>query len=194
VKTDVVLAGVGGQGVLSVAAILAEAARREGLAVKQGEIHGMSQRGGAVQANLRLADGPIEADLIPAGGADLILGLEPVEALRYLDFLTPGGTLLTSADPFENIPDYPDLEDVRRMVSAVPGSVLIEASAIAKEAGSPRAANVVMAGAATIFLPLNPDTVVACVAEGFLSKGERIVEINMRAFAAGREAVAAATG
>jgi len=194
VKTDVVLAGVGGQGVLSVAAILAEAARREGLAVKQGEIHGMSQRGGAVQANLRLADGPIEADLIPAGGADLILGLEPVEALRYLDFLMPGGTLLTSADPFENIPDYPDLADVRRMVSAVPGSVLIEASAIAKEAGSPRAANVVMAGAATIFLPLSADTVAACVAEGFLSKGERIVEINMRAFAAGREAVSADTG
>ena len=192
-KTDVVLAGGGGQGVLSVAAILAEAARREGLAVKQGEIHGMSQRGGAVQANLRLADGPIEADLIPAGGADLILGLEPVEALRYLDFLMPGGTLLTSADPFENIPDYPDLADVRRMVSAVPGSVLIEASAIAKEAGSPRAANVVMAGAATIFLPLSADTVAACVSEGFLSKGERVVEINMRAFAAGRDAVAAAT-
>lgn len=191
-KADVVLAGVGGQGVLSVAAILAEAARREGLVVKQGEIHGMSQRGGAVQANLRLADGPIDADLIPGGGADLILGLEPVEALRYLDFLRPGGTLLTAADAFENIPDYPDPEDVYRMIASVEGSVLIEAGALAREAGSPRAANVVMAGAATIFLPLEPDTVLACIAEGFVSKGERIVEVNLRAFAAGRAAVAAA--
>ena len=191
-KTDVVLAGVGGQGVLSVAAILADAARREGLQVKQGEIHGMAQRGGAVFASVRLSDAPIDSDLIPRGSADLLLGLEPLEALRYVDYLSTGGTLVTSADPTENIPDYPRLAEVHRLVGEVPGSVMVEAGALAKEAGSPRAANVVMTGAASVFLPLSADTMAECVADGFARKGERIVAINLRALAAGRDAAAAA--
>lgn len=191
-KADIVLAGVGGQGVLSVAAILAEAGRREGLRVKQGEIHGMSQRGGAVFATVRLSDGAIDSDLIPRGSADLLLGLEPLEALRYVEFLNTSGSMVTSADPMENIPNYPDLDLIHDLVRRVRGSVLIEASALAKESGSPRAANVVMAGAASVFLPVDPATIADCVAEGFASKGERIVAINLRAFAAGRDAVSAA--
>lgn len=191
-KADIVLAGVGGQGVLSVAAILAEAARREGLRVKQGEIHGMSQRGGAVFAGVRLSDGPIDSDLIPRGSADLLLGLEPLEALRYVEFLTEGGRLVTSADSMENIPNYPPLNEIHRLVGEVPGSVVVQAGALAKEAGSPRAANVVMAGAATPFLPLRSETVAECVAEGFARKGDRVVAINLRAFAAGSDAVAGA--
>ena len=191
-KADVVLAGVGGQGVLSVAAILAEAARRGGLRVKQGEIHGMSQRGGAVFAGVRLADGAIDSDLIPRGSADLLLGLEPLEALRYVEYLGEDGRLVVSADPMENIPDYPALAEVHRLIAGVPGSVMVEAGALAKEAGSPRAANVVMAGAATPFLPLEPATVADCIAEGFARKGERIVAVNLKAFEAGRDAVASA--
>ena len=193
-KHDVVLAGVGGQGVLTVAAILAEAARRSGLRVKQGEIHGMSQRGGAVLATVRMADGTIDSDLIPRGSGDLLLGLEPLEALRYLDYLAGDAHLVTAADPMENIPDYPDLEEIRDLIGRVPGSVMVEAGALAKEAGSPRAANVVMVGAATPFLPLDPATVADCITEGFGLKGERVVEINLRAFEAGRAAVAAANG
>jgi indolepyruvate ferredoxin oxidoreductase beta subunit len=192
VKTDVVLAGVGGQGVLSVAAILAEAARREGLRVKQGEIHGMSQRGGAVFAGVRLSEDVIDSDLIPRGAADLLVGLEPMEALRYVGFLAPGGILVTSADPTENIPNYPEISEIHRLIGTVPDSVLVQAGALAKEAGSLRAANVVMVGAATAFLPFAPEIVAACVAEGFAAKGERVVEVNLRAFAAGRDAVAAA--
>ncbi|MCJ7725917.1 MAG: indolepyruvate oxidoreductase subunit beta [Acidimicrobiia bacterium] len=191
-KFDVVLAGVGGQGVLSVAAILAEAGRRAGLQVKQGEIHGMSQRGGAVFAAVRLSDGRIDSDLIPHGSADLLLGLEPLEALRYVEFLSTGGALVTSADPMENIPNYPDMDTLRGLVDRVPGSMLIEAGALAKEAGSPRAANVVMTGAASAFLPIETATLADCVAEVFASKGERLVAINLLAFAAGRDAVAAA--
>ena len=188
-KRDVVLAGVGGQGVLSVAAILAEAARREGLVVRQGEVHGMSQRGGVVQASLRLADGPIEGDLVARGGADLVLGVEPVEALRYLEYLAPGGRLVTAADPYENVPDYPPIEEVLAAVRAVPGSVLVEAGALAREAGSGRVANVVMVGAASALLPLSAGVIEACLREGFAAKGERVVEANLRAFALGRAAV-----
>ena len=188
-KHDLVLAGVGGQGVLSVAAILAEAARRHGLVVRQGEVHGMSQRGGAVQASLRLADAPIEGDLVPRGGADMVLGVEPVEALRYLDYLAPGGRLVTAADRHENVPDYPPVEAVLAAVRAVPGAVLVEAGELARRAGSGRTANVVMVGAASAFLPIPAEVIEGCIVEGFAAKGERVVEANRRAFALGRAAV-----
>jgi indolepyruvate ferredoxin oxidoreductase beta subunit len=194
VKQDVVLAGVGGQGVLSVAAILAEAARRAGLVARQGEIHGMAQRGGTVQATLRLADGPIEGDLVARGAADLVLGMEPVEALRYLDYLGPVGRLVTSADPYLNLPDYPPVEAVLEAVRAVPGSVLVAAGALARRAGSGRTANVVMVGAASAFLPMTVPVLEECLRHGFASKGERVVAANLRAFALGREAVDGGTG
>ena len=111
-KLDVVLAGVGGQGVLTAAAILAEAGRRHGLTVKQGEVHGMSQRGGAVTANLRMADGPVGSDLIARGSAEMILSLEPVEALRWLPYLATDGVVVTSASPVRNISDYPEIDQV----------------------------------------------------------------------------------
>jgi indolepyruvate ferredoxin oxidoreductase beta subunit len=190
VKRDLVLAGVGGQGVLSVAAILAEAARRSGLVVRQGEVHGMAQRGGAVQATLRLADAPIAGDLVARGGADLVLGVEPVEALRYLEYLAPGGRLVTATDPYENVPGYPPLEQVLAAVRAVPGAVLVEAGELARRAGSGRTANVVMVGAASVFLPIPAGVIEACLVDGFAAKGERVVEANRRAFALGRAAVA----
>ncbi|MBN2114497.1 MAG: indolepyruvate oxidoreductase subunit beta [Acidimicrobiia bacterium] len=193
-KQDLVLAGVGGQGVLSVAAILAEAARRLGLQVRQGEVHGMSQRGGAVQATLRLSDRPIEGDLVARGGADMVLGVEPLEALRYLDYLAPAGRLVTSADPYENIPDYPPPEQVLAAVRAIPGAVLVAAGDLARRAGSGRTANVVMVGAASAFLPLPAEVVEACIGEGFAAKGERVVEANRRAFALGRAAVEGGAG
>jgi len=193
VKFDVLLAGVGGQGVLSIAAILAEAARREALHLKQAEIHGMAQRGGAVQAGLRLADRPIAGDVIPRGGADLLLATEPVEALRHADHLAPHGTLLTAADPHRNIPDYPPPEEVLGRIRAVPGSIIVEAGRLAGEAGSIRAANVVMVGAASRLLPIPPATILACIEEGFAAKGDRVVAVNRRAFAAGRDAVEVAT-
>jgi indolepyruvate ferredoxin oxidoreductase beta subunit len=191
VKADVVLAGVGGQGVLSIAAVLAEAARRHGLAVIQAEVHGMAQRGGAVVAGLRIADGPIAGALIPRGSADLLLGTEPVEALRYADRLSPGGTLLSAAEPFENIPDYPPITGIHDRVRAIPGALLVEARALAEEAGSRRSANVVMVGAASRFLPIPQESILECIREAFAAKGERMAKVNERAFAAGREATTA---
>jgi len=192
-KADIVLAGVGGQGVLSVAGILVEAARREGLAVKQAEVHGMAQRGGAVQATLRISPDPIASEMVSRGAATMILGLEPVEALRYLDYLAPDGVLLSAADPVTNVSDYPPLESIHERIRSL-GGYLIAANRIAKEAGSLRTANVVMVGAASARLSLPVPSLEAAIAAGFAAKGKKIVEINLAAFRAGRAALAALAG
>jgi len=191
VKCDIVLAGVGGQGVLSLAAAIAAAAMEEGLHVKQAEVHGMSQRGGAVTASLRLADREIASDLIPAGKAAMILSMEPLESLRYLAFLAPEGTLITSANPVRNITDYPNLEDLLRRIAALPHAIVVDAEKLAREAGSARATNMVIVGAAMHLLPLRPEAVEASVSRMFARKGEDVVAINLRALRAGRQAASA---
>jgi indolepyruvate ferredoxin oxidoreductase beta subunit len=187
-KFDIVLAGVGGQGVLSLSTIIASGAMKEGLHVKQSEVHGMAQRGGAVLANLRLSDKPIASDLIPSGSAALILSMEPLESLRYLSFLRPGGALITSITPVVNIPDYPDLEGLLGKIRSIPGSTLVDSDRLAKAAGSARAANMVMVGAASSLLPVKVDTMEHYIEDVFKRKGDQIVEVNLRAFRAGREA------
>jgi len=189
VKCDVVLTGVGGQGVLSAAAVLAEAARRSGLFLKQGEVHGMAQRGGAVRATLRLSDEPIHSDLIGEGSAHLLLSLEPLEALRALDALMPGGSLITAAMPTENIPDYPPIDSVIETINRVPGAVVVDALGIARAAGNRLAVNTVMIGAASPILPLPIVTLEGCLRDGFSAKGEKVVEANLKAFRAGRAAM-----
>jgi indolepyruvate ferredoxin oxidoreductase beta subunit len=189
-KKDIVLAGVGGQGVLAISTIIARTAHRAGLEVKQVEVHGMAQRGGAVQAHLRLSDEPIASDLIPMGTADLILATEPVESLRYLDYLAPDGVLVTSTDPVLNVPNYPEQDDVLEQLRALPGTVLFGAQALAKEAGSTLYANSVVVGAASHLLPLEPDELSDTIEETLASKGPRVVDGNLAAFEAGREAVA----
>lgn len=203
-KYDIILAGVGGQGVLSVSAIIASSAMREGLHVKQSEVHGMSQRGGAVLANLRLSDEPIASDLIPLGAASMILSMEPLESLRYVRYLRPAGTVVTSSDPLVNISDYPDLAGLLASIRTLgrPGAtaaagtshvnaVLIEADRLAREAGSTRATNMVMVGAASHWLPVQVETIEHFIENLFARKGEKVVATNVRAFFAGREAAAA---
>ncbi len=189
-KFDIILAGVGGQGVLSVGAIIASSAMKEGLAVKQSEVHGMSQRGGAVLANLRLADAPIASDLIPLGAASLILSMEPLESLRYLTHLSPAGAIVTSVDPVRNIPDYPDLDGLLARIRALPGAVLVESERLARQAGSARATNMVMVGAASHRLPVKVETMEHFIESLFRSKGAQVVATNLKAFHAGRGAAA----
>jgi indolepyruvate ferredoxin oxidoreductase, beta subunit len=189
-KCDIILSGVGGQGVLSVSAIIASSAMREGLAVKQSEVHGMSQRGGAVLANLRIADGPIASDLIPRGTAAMILSMEPLESLRYLEFLAPGGTLVTATSPVTNIPDYPVLDGLLDQIRRLPNAILVDADRLARLAGSARATNMVMVGAASHLLPVPYATLEHFVRTQFAAKGERVVDTNLKALAAGREAAA----
>ena len=153
-KTDIILAGVGGQGILSIAAALGSAALTNNLYMKQAETHGMSQRGGDVQSFMRISDRPIYSDLIAKGRADIILSVEPMEALRYLPYLREGGFVVTNSTPFINIPNYPEVEKVMSTLKSLPHQVIIDADTIAKEsAGNVRASNFVMLGAASPFLP-----------------------------------------
>jgi len=188
-KCDVILAGVGGQGVLSVAAIIAQAAVTEGLGVRQSEVHGMAQRGGAVLAHLRIANKPITSDLVPRGGADLILSMEPLESLRYTSWLCPEGALVTAAEPLENIPDYPDIEKVLTAVKAFPLYRIVKAAGLAKETGLAKSVNMVMVGAASAFLPIAVETLEETIEKMFASKGPAAIEANKKAFNLGRTAV-----
>jgi len=188
-KCDVILAGVGGQGVLSVSAIIAASALQDDLLVKQSEVHGMAQRGGAVLTNLRISDEPIHSDIIPRGTADLILSMEPLESLRYLSWLSPHGTVITSTEPVTNIPDYPELSEVLAQVRAQPHAVLVDAPKLARQTSSARSANVVMVGAAAGFLPIEPQKIEMYIHDRFVGKGEGVAEANVRAFRLGREAV-----
>ena len=185
-KRDIILAGVGGQGILSIATVIGDAALNEGLYLKQAEVHGMSQRGGDVQSNLRLSSEPIYSDLIPKGGADLIISLEPMEALRYLPYLKEDGWIVTSSKPFVNIPNYPEIENVLAHVKAIKNHVLIDVDALAKEAGAPaQAANMVLLGAAIPMLGIDHDKIVEGVKRIFARKGEAIVAANLAAIEAG---------
>jgi indolepyruvate ferredoxin oxidoreductase beta subunit len=190
-KFDIILAGVGGQGVLSVSAIIASSAMKEGLAVKQSEVHGMSQRGGEVQANLRISDAPIASDLIPRGSAALVLSMEPLESLRYLEFLAEDGTVITATTPVSNISTYPPLDQVLAAIGRLPHAILIDAEKLARQAGSARATNMVMVGAASHLLPVAFETIEHFVTTLFAAKGEKVVETNLKALHAGRAAAEA---
>ena len=185
-KQDIILAGVGGQGILSIATVIGSAALQQGLHLKQAEVHGMSQRGGDVQSNLRLSSDPIFSDLIPRGAADLVVSLEPLEALRYIPFLAPEGWIITNTVPFENIPDYPPMDQVMGELNKLPRVIAIDVDAIAKEVGSPRSANMVLLGAtAAVLHILDPEKLRAGIRKIFGRKGEAVVEANIKAFDAG---------
>lgn len=185
---NIILAGVGGQGILSVAYVLDNAALDAGFHFKQAEVHGMSQRGGAVQSNLRYADHPIHSDLIPKGQADLVLAVEPLEVMRYWHYLKPEGWVVTSAVPYVNIPDYPEMEDLLGDLSSFPNIILVDSARLARAAGNMRAQNMVVIGAASVLLDFRPEELLKHVEGLFARKGEKIVAVNKKAFELGRSA------
>lgn len=185
-KTDIILAGVGGQGILSIATALGEAVLLENLYLKQAETHGMSQRGGAVVSHLRISQKPIASDLIPLGGADLILSVEPMESLRYLPYLSENGYLVTNTNPFVNIPDYPQITSIMDEIRRLPHFVAIDADQIAREAGNARTSNMVMLGAASPFIQIEFSRLEDGIRSTFERKGEAIVSMNLEALRAGR--------
>jgi len=187
-KQDIILAGVGGQGILSIAYVIDNAALADGLAFKQAEVHGMAQRGGAVQSHLRLSDGTIWSDLIPKGEADMILSVEPLEAVRYFDFLKPDGIVITSSTPYRNIPDYPDLEKVLEAVRKAPRSIIVDSEKLAKEAGTVKAQNIVLLGASSSFLILKEASLLRTIDTLFRGRGPTVLEANLKAFALGQKA------
>ena len=186
-KSDIILSGVGGQGILSIAATIGMAALENNLQLKQSEVHGMSQRGGAVESHLRISDKEIASDLIPVGKADLIISVEPMESLRYLPYLSENGWLVTNSTPFVNITDYPDMNDVIKTIESLPHHVVIDADGIAKKIKSPRSSNMVMLGASSPFLDIPYESFENGIRKIFGRKGEKIVSLNIDALNAGRE-------
>ncbi len=186
-RNDIILAGVGGQGILSIAAIIGYAAIESKLYLKQAEVHGMSQRGGAVQSHLRISDQEIYSDLIPHGNAQLILSVEPMESLRYLPYLADNGWLVTNTKPFINITNYPEQEILLQKISELPQHIVIDADQMAKDAGSARAMNIVMLGAASPFIDVDDEKLKDGITFIFGRKGEKVVEANLNALEAGRK-------
>jgi len=186
-KCDCLIVGVGGQGVLSVAAVIARSATKIGCSVRQSEVHGMAQRGGAVLAHLRIAGQgeTIYGDLVPRGSADLIIAMEPLESLRYLAWLSPGGMVVSSADNLINIPNYPEKATIEQAVKSLPKSSLINAEELAREAGMVKTVNMVMVGAASSFLPIPSDVLESTIAEMFAEKDPKFAELNKKAFSLG---------
>ena len=178
-KTDIILCGVGGQGILSIATIIGEAAMKENLYIKQAEVHGMS---------LRLSSNPIQSDLIPKGGADVIISMEPMEALRYLPFLSKTGWIITSSTPFVNIPNYPEIETIKADLEKLPNVIMLDIEQKAKDAGVPRSANVILLGAAQKALGIEYEKLEDAIRRVFGRKGDAIVDANIKALAIGREA------
>ena len=187
-KYDVILAGVGGQGVLSVASIIAHAALSDGFDVRQSEVHGMAQRGGQVISHMRIADKKIAGDLVPKGSADMIIAMEPLEGLRYISYLKPDGILVTSSEPFINMPNYPEKDELLSSVKKLPKWRIVPTKELAKEAGLAKVANTVMIGAASCFLPVKTQTLEKIISETFAKKDSSAVAANTKAFKLGQDA------
>ncbi len=188
-KCDIILSGVGGQGILSIAAVIGEAALAEGLEIKQTEVHGMSQRGGDVQSNLRISTDKVDSDLISLGCADVIISLEPMEALRYIPYLGESGWVVTSDAPFVNITNYPEEEILKQELAKLPNVFSFDVEGIAREAGVLRSVNIVLLGAASTAVGLTAEALEIGIRRVFSHKGDEIVDMNIKAFRAGADAV-----
>ena len=187
-KKDIILCGVGGQGILSIATIIGEAATKANINLKQAEVHGMSQRGGDVQSNLRLSSDPIDSDLIAEGHCDVIISMEPMEALRYLPYLKKDGWIITANTPFVNIPDYPEMEKIYAELAQVKHLISLDIEKLAKDNGVPRSANVILLGAAQKAIGIDFDKMENAVRDVFARKGTEIVDANLKALKIGKEA------
>ena len=186
-KTNIIIAGVGGQGILTIAAVLDTAAIDQNLYVKQSEVHGMSQRGGAVQSHVRISDSEIYSDLIPEGKADIILAVEPMELLRYLPFLKNTGWLITDSNTFINISDYPEKNELYKQIKSHQNSIIIKATEIAKKLGNSKVANIILLGAASPLIPILEENMITAIKKLFQNKSEKIINLNLEAFQTGKK-------
>lgn len=186
-NTNIILSGVGGQGILTIAAVIDTAALSENLYVKQSEVHGMSQRGGAVLSHVRISDNEIFSDLIPEGKADMILSVEPMELLRHIPYLKKDGWLITDSKTFENIIDYPKKDHLYKQIMSYPNHIIIKATDVAKELGNSKAANMILLGAASTLIPLSENSLLNAIKSLFNNKSEKIIQLNIEAFEAGKK-------
>ncbi len=179
-RYNILIVGVGGQGILLISDIVSKAALKQGLYVKKSETHGMAQREGSVITHVRISDGEVFSPLIPRGSADMILAFEPLEALRYLDYLRKDSVFIVNKNPV-NVKNYPPLEDVLRAVEKQKNSVLVDAKKLAMEAGHPLTQNIVMLGAGSRYMPIDSGILRKTIKSGV----KRAVEENLKAFELG---------
>jgi len=186
-KSNIILSGVGGQGILTLASIIDTAALYQNLFVKQSEVHGMSQRGGAVQCHVRISDKEIYSDLIPEGETDLILSAEPMELLRHIPFLKKNGWIITDSSTFENIVNYPDKHDLYKQIKTHYNHIIINAKSCAKDMGNTKVCNMILLGAAAEHLPLEEEKLLRAIRYLFRDKSEKIILKNIDAFKEGQK-------
>ena len=186
-NTNIILSGVGGQGILTIAAVLDTAALSEDLNVKQSEVHGMSQRGGAVLSHVRISDNEIFSDLIPKGKADMILSVEPMELLRHIPFLKKDGWLITDSKTFKNILDYPKKDNLYKQIMSHPNHIIIKATDVAKELGNSKVANMILLGAAASLIPLSDESLKNAIQTLFKTKSDKIINLNLEAYETGKD-------
>ena len=179
-KCDVIIVGVGGQGILLTSNVISDAALASGFDVKKSETHGMAQRGGSVVTHVRIGD-KVNSILIPKGEADILIASEPVEALRYMDYLGPKGIAIVNSTPIK-VPSYPDMSQVYAELNKQ-GALVFDALAVAKKAGHPLTQNTVLIGAASKYLPMKEDMIIEAIKENVSKK----LEENLRAFELGRK-------
>lgn len=146
----------------------------------------MSQRGGDVQSNLRISSEPIDSDLIGKGSANVIISMEPMEALRYLPYLSKDGWIITSSTPFVNITNYPDLNVINANLAKIDNVISIDIESLAKENNIPRSANMILLGAAQKALDIEYSKLEDAIRRVFGRKGDAVVEANIKALALGK--------
>jgi len=190
VKYDVVICGVGGQGAILASDILGRAAVAEDRAVQAAETHGMAQRGGSVENHVRI--GSAYGSLIPKKCADLMIALEPAEAVRYAHLIKDGGVVIVNTEPVYPFTvttgkaEYPDISKMLEALSQSFDVKAFNAADVAKDAGNHQATNVVLIGAASHYIPLQQQTFIDCITALVPPK---FLDINIKAFEAGRNSI-----
>lgn len=183
-KIDIIFAGVGGQGIISAAAMVVQTATKLGLNAKQNEVHGMAQRGGSVVCFVRISDEEISSNTIPKGQADFIFATEPMEAIRYIDYISPNGTVITNDTPFINIPEYPDTDKLLGFLKNESNAIIIDGKRLNEEISNPKVANTAVLGVLIPRLGINKmeETFIELIELRFKSKGDKIIELNKKAY------------
>jgi len=184
-KSDILIVGVGGQGIILTSDIISKAALKDGFNVKKAETHGMAQRGGSVITHVRISNSDIYSPLIPKGKVDVLIGFEPMEALRYMGYINrknENSIMIVNRNPIE-IENYPDINEIISEIKRHRNSIILNALELANKAGNVLTQNIVMLGAASRYLPIDRDTLKETIKENV----KRAINENLKAFELGSQ-------